>query len=227
MGSGCTRLTCGAPGVHAPSAQPPGPAAGHSPGSPPSAPRRTACPRPRRAPGSFRLPAGVSLGCREEAGGGWAGSREVNPMPEQPEVVPSTHPPIQPSLLPSSLPSVHPSVYPPVPPTPPSSHQPPPATIQPPSRPPIPPPTRSAQRVPPLPCLPSTYWGPWARAWGTTGHNVPNSPRVQTCTLPCAFLPTVRSTVPRALARAIQGLVWGAKALLRACPLTYEEEQDV
>lgn len=58
-----------------------------------------------------------------------------------------------------------------------------------------------------------------------TGCSLPSSPRVQTCTLPCTSLPTVHSTVPRALARAIQGLVWGAKALLSACPLTCEEER--
>lgn len=54
---------------------------------------------------------------------------------------------------------------------------------------------------------------------------LPGSPRVQTCTLPCTCLPAVRSSVPRALARLIQGLVWGAKALLRACPLTWGESE--
>lgn len=58
-----------------------------------------------------------------------------------------------------------------------------------------------------------------------TGRSLSASPRVQTCTLPCACLPAARRTVPRALARAIQGFVWGAKALLRACPLTCQEEQ--
>lgn len=56
------------------------------------------------------------------------------------------------------------------------------------------------------------------------GYPHPGSPRVQTCTLPCTCLPAVHSTVPRALARVIQGLVWGAKALLRACPLTCGRE---
>lgn len=56
------------------------------------------------------------------------------------------------------------------------------------------------------------------------GSPHPGSPRVQTCRLPCTFLPTVHSTVPRALARVIQGLVWGEKALLRACPLTCGRE---
>lgn len=163
MGSGASiRLVCGAPGVHKPSGRPPGPAAGRSPGSPPSACLQPACPRPRRAPGSCRHPSGGSLGCRASSG------RCGQPVPTP---IPSLTP--SPSHLPTLFPFSTPAVSP-----------------------------RGA------------------------GRTLLASPSVQSCRLPCACLAAARSTEPSALARAIQGLVWGAKALLRACPFTCEEEEE-
>lgn len=109
-GSGCARLMCGARGVYAPLAQPPGPAAGHSPGSPPSAHLQPACLQSRQASGSSQPPAEVFLGRSEEAGCEWASNREVSPMPKQRAWGWSFHP----SLLSSMHQSMHPFIHAPV-----------------------------------------------------------------------------------------------------------------
>lgn len=139
-------------------------------------------------------------------------------------VLPATHPYTHPYSHPPTHPCTHPYTHAPV--LPPSSH--PSINHSPvhpffwlPSYPFSHPPSPVGPHIPHCTAHPSGSLHP------DMGRSLPGSPRVQTCTLPCACLPTVRSTVPRALARVIQGLVWGAKALLRACPLTCKEEQDV
>ena len=162
-----------------------------------------------RSHGGHQVAPGLSQGCPwgagwGKAGVGWASSREVNPTLGL--VLPPTHPSLHPSFHPSIPSSLLPSIHPPIPP---SIHTPEALILPSPSRPSLLPPTQ-----------------PRGSPHPGTGRSRPGSPRVQTCTLPCARSPAARSTVPRALARAIQGLVWGAKALLRAGALTCEGEQD-